>query len=137
MKRTILNIMATTGITLVVLSAVALCYDASFICISTVFQALGLNAVMYVGLFLLNKIDFRFTALESLVKVAFVIALVLVAGEIFGWYENLSVIVLTGMSLGILAICLCLDALSIKGEVKEINGLIEDLERKQRLTALP
>ena len=131
MKRTILNIMATTGITLVVLSAVALCYDASFICISTVFQALGLNAVMYAGLFLLNKIDFRFTALESFVKVAFVIALVLVAGEIFGWYENLSVIVLTGMSLGILAICLCLDALSINGEVKEINGLIENIEKRR------
>ena len=131
MKRTILNIMATTGITLVVLSAVALCYDASFICISTVFQALGLNAVMYAGLYLLNKIDYRLTALETLVKVVFVIALVLVTGEIFGWYENLSVIVLTGMSLGILAICLCLDALSIKGEVKEINGLIENLEKRR------
>ena len=43
MKRMILNIMATMGITLVVLSIVALCYDATVICINTVFQSLLLN----------------------------------------------------------------------------------------------
>jgi hypothetical protein len=127
MRRTVLNIMATTGITMVVLSMVALCYDASFICISTVFQSLGLNTIIFAGIFLLNQIDFQIAIAETFIKVLYVIALVIISGVIFGWYENVSIFVLVGMSMGILAICVFLDALNIKGEVKEINVLIEQL----------
>ena len=127
MRRTVLNIMATTGITMVVLSMVALCYDASFICISTVFQSLGLNTIIFAGIFLLNQIDFQIAIAETFIKVLYVIALVIISGVIFGWYENVSIFVLVGMSMGILAICVFLDALNIKGEVKEMNVLIEQL----------
>ena len=40
MKKMIVNIMATTGITLVILALVATWYGGTLICISTVFQAL-------------------------------------------------------------------------------------------------
>ena len=52
MKKIIVNIWATTGISLVVLALVAICYDATLICIDTVFQVFGLNVIIYVGLFL-------------------------------------------------------------------------------------
>ena len=55
MRKNILNIFAMTGITLVILSLVALCYNATFLCLDTVFQALGVNALIYFGIFLINK----------------------------------------------------------------------------------
>lgn len=125
MRKNILNIFAMTGITLVVLSLVALCYNATFLCLDTVFQALGVNALIYFGIFLINKLDFSYFLLETGIKLIYSIGLILVFGMIFGWYESLSVTVLTIMSLAILFICALLDTISINGEIKEINELIQ------------
>ena len=123
MRKNILNIFAMTGITLVILSLVALCYNATFLCLDTVFQALGVNALIYFGIFLINKLDFSYFLLETGIKLIYSIGLILVFGMIFGWYESLSVTVLTIMSLAILFICALLDTISINGEIKEINEL--------------
>ncbi|MBP5325097.1 MAG: hypothetical protein J6Y86_06360 [Pseudobutyrivibrio sp.] len=126
MRKNILNIFAMTGITLVILSLVALCYNATFLCLDTVFQALGVNALIYFGIFLIIKLDFSYFLLETGIKLIYSIGLILVFGMIFGWYESLSVTVLTIMSLAILFICALLDTISINGEIKEINELIQD-----------
>ena len=60
MKKMILNIMATTGITLVILALVATCYGGTVIFISAVFQALVLNIVIYAGIYLLNRFEYRY-----------------------------------------------------------------------------
>ncbi len=124
MKKAILNIFAMTGITLVVLSLVALCYNASFLCLETVFQALGLNVLIYAGVSLIDLLELRLYLVETGLKLVYSIALVLVFGMIFGWYANLSVPVLGGMALVILLLCGYLDMLSLRKEIKEINDLI-------------
>ena len=126
MRKNILNIFAMTGITLVILSLVALCYNATFLCLDTVFQALGVNALIYFGISLINNLDFSYFLLETGIKLIYSIGLILIFGMIFGWYESLSVTVLTIMSLAILFICALLDTISINGEIKEINQLIQD-----------
>lgn len=124
MKKAILNIFAMTGMTLTVLSLVALCYQASFLCLDTVFQALGLNAVIYAGISLLNSIEFRYYLAEIALKLLYSISLVLISGIIFGWYSSLSTPVLCFIVLVMLVLCGYLDMLSIKNEVREINALI-------------
>ena len=124
MKKAIINIFAMTGITLVVLSLVALCYDASFLCLETVFQALGVNVLIYAGVSLIDLLELRLYLVETGLKLVYSIVLVLVFGKIFGWYANLSVPVLGGMALVILLLCGYLDMLSLKNELKEINDLI-------------
>ena len=121
----VLNIMATTGITLVMLALVALCYGGTVLFISAVFQALGLNVVIYAGIYLINRFEYRYPILETGLKLVYVLALVLACGGIFGWYENLSGAVLTLMTVAIFGMCMFLDTLSLREEVKEINGLIE------------
>lgn len=125
MRKMILNIMATTGITLVVLAIVGLCYDATVIFISAVFQALLLNIAIYVGIYLLNRFEYRYPILETGLKLIYVLALVLTCGYFFGWYENMSVVVLILMTIVIFVICVFLDTVSLIDEVKNINGLIE------------
>lgn len=129
MKKIILNIMATTGIALVVLALVALCYDASMLCISSVFQVLGLNIVIYAGMYLLNRFEYPYPILETGLKLVYVLALVLVCGWIFDWYASTPIFVLIPMAIGIFVVCLCLDAISLMGEVKTINKLINNEEK--------
>ena len=125
MKKVLLNIMATTGISLVALSLVATLYDGSLICIDTIFQVLGLNVVIYIGLYFMEFIEYRYAILETCLKLIYIIVLVLVSGLIWGWYNSLPPAVLVLMTIGIFIVCVCLDAISLLSEVKAINVLIE------------
>lgn len=131
MKRILLNIMATTGISLVVLALIATLYDGSLICIDTIFQVLGLNVVIYIGLYFMEFIEYRFVILETGLKLTYIIVLVLISGLIWGWYNNLPVAVLVLMTIGIFIVCVCLDAISLISEVKSINILIEGEEQSK------
>ena len=131
MKKAMLNIMAATGITLVVLAVVALGYSASFLCIGTVFQALGLNTVIYVGISFLSRPEYHYPIVETALKLSYIIALALLSGRIFGWYSSLSAPVLALMSIVIFGVCVYLDAMNLSSEVKEINGLIEKQTQKE------
>ena len=125
MKKVLLNIMATTGISLVALSLVATLYDGSLICIDTIFQVLGLNVVIYIGLYFMEFIEYRYAILETCLKLIYIIVLVLVSGLIWGWYNSLPPAVLVLMTIGIFIVYVCLDAISLLSEVKAINVLIE------------
>ena len=129
MKKIILNILATTGISLVVLALVASLYDGTLICIDTIFQVLGLNVVVYSGLHFMDYFEYRYPLLETGLKLLYAIILVLVSGWIWGWYSNLSGPVLVLMTIGIFVVCVCLDTISLLSEVKIINGMIEGENR--------
>lgn len=128
MKKMLLNIWATTGISLVVLALVATLYDGTLICIETVFQVLGLNILIYIGLFLLDCVEYRYAILGTVLKLMYTIALVLVGGFVWDWYANLPAAVLVIMTIGIFLVSVGLDAISLLGEVKSINVLIEEEE---------
>lgn len=128
MKKMILNIMATTGISLVALALIATLYDGTLICIDTVFQMLGLNIVIYIGLYFMDYIEYRYALVETGLKLIYIILLVLISGFVWDWYNNLSGAVLILMTIGIFAVCVCLDTISLLSEVKTINGLIEGEE---------
>ncbi len=125
MKKILLNIFATTGISLVALALVATCFDATLICIDTVFQVLGLNVVIYMGLYFMEHIEYPYPIPETALKLTYIIVLVLISGEILGWYSNLPSVVLILMTIGIFVVCVCLDTISLLTEVKSINILIK------------
>ncbi len=126
MKKMISNILATTGIVLLVLSVVALCYGGTVIFINTVFQILVVNTVVYLGLYLLELIEFRYPILETGVKLLYILGIVLLTGWLLGWYEFVSVVVLGIMTVIVMIVCVCLDTLNLRTEVKEINELLEE-----------
>ena len=126
MKKMISNILATTGIVLLVLSVVALCYGGTVIFINTVFQILTVNTVVYLGLYLLELLEFRYPILETGVKLLYILGIVFLTGWLLGWYEFVSVVVLGIMTVIVMIVCVCLDTLNLRTEVKEINELLEE-----------
>lgn len=59
MRKNIVNILATTGISLLLLSVVALLFHASCIYLETVFQAFGVNIITHLGIMCIKKIELR------------------------------------------------------------------------------
>ena len=124
MKKTVINIFAMTGITLVALSLIAYFYNATFLCLNTVFQALFVNILIYAGIKLISKFEINLSIIETGLKIIYAVILVLIFGNLFAWYESLSFPVLIVFTVFILIVCELLDMLSLKNKVKEINDLI-------------
>lgn len=126
MRKRILNIMATTGITLVVLSVIARCYGANYLYIEGVFQSLFVNVLIHIVLLAGTKLEFKYPIAESVLKVGVTIVIVLLSGWLFGWYDYMALWVLGLMVIIIYSISVAISAFSMLEEVRSINVLLEE-----------
>ena len=107
-------------------SVVALWYDGTMICISTIFETLLLSAVCEVIKHIMYKIDIANIYLGILLHYLLVLAAVLIFGYAFNWVNQLPVYVLVGMCGAVLILCCYLDISRVKADIDEINGLCEN-----------
>lgn len=88
-KQFLNNAFVTTAIVLIVLSVVALWYDGTMICISTIFETLLLSVVCEVIKHMMYKIDIANIYLGILLHYLLVLAAVLIFGYAFNWVNQL------------------------------------------------
>lgn len=130
MKKGFINIFATTGISLILLSVVATFYNAEFLCIKTVFQVFLVNVVAHLILLFMSKIEIKYLAIEIAIEIVLIVALSLLFGAIFNWYTSTPIFALVPMSITIYVISIVLNILRMKQEADEINKLIQIIKKE-------
>lgn len=125
MKRFAVNVLATTGISLSILSIVALCYNAEYLYIKTVFQVLGANLAVHLCLLLLYQFELKYPIFEMTLEVLIIIVTLIVFGAIFQWFTSTPIWVLIIMGVVIYVVSLILNAMTMKQEAQKINTLIK------------
>lgn len=130
MKKILTNIFATTGLSLLLLSAIALCYDAECLYITSVFQTLEANVVIHIGLLFVQKMELKYTMLEGVLEIGIIIGVLIGFGAIFQWFSSTPVWVLIIMGIVIYIVSWALNLLHMKQEAQEINELIKKRNRK-------
>lgn len=130
MKKGVIHIFATTGISLVLLAIIATLYSAQFLCVQTVFQVFLVNVVAHLILLLMYKIEIKYFAVEVAVEIVLIIALSLLFGAIFNWYISTPLFVLVLMSIAIYILSIILNILHMKREADEINKLIQNIKKE-------
>lgn len=130
MKRGFINIFATTGLSLILLSIIATFYSAEFLCIETVFQVLLLNVVVHLTLLLIYKIEIKYLAVEVVLEIILTVAVSLLFGAVFHWYTSTPLFVLVLMSMAVYVISIILNILHMKQEANEINELIRIIKKE-------
>ena len=131
MKKNIVNILATTGISLLLLSVVALSFHASCIYLETVFQAFGVNIITHLGIMCIKKMELKNVFTGMVLEITFIVCELLVFGRLFHWFTSLPFLLLVCMGIIIYIISLFLNLLQMKQEAKEINFLIEKRKDNQ------
>ncbi len=131
MRKNIVNILATTGISLLLLSVVALSFHASCIYLGTMFQAFGVNIITHLGIACIKKIELRNSFTEIVLEITFIVCELLVFGRLFHWFTSLSFLLLVCMGTVIYFISFFLNLLQMKQEAKEINLLIKNRSKNQ------
>ncbi len=125
MKKFMINAFATTGISLIMLSFVALAFHAKCIYLETVFQVFVVNVLSHLLIILIRKMDFRSNCLEMTLELISLESELLIFGWLFHWFTSVSVAILVIMGGMIYVISLFLNLLQMRQAAKEINSLIQ------------
>lgn len=131
MKKNIVNILATTGISLLLLSSIALSFHASCIYLETVFQTFGVNIITHLGILCIKKLELKSIVTEIVLEMTLIVCELLVFGRLFHWFTSLSFMLLVCMGVVIYIISLFLNLLQMKQEAKELNLLIKSRNKNQ------
>lgn len=124
MKKNIVNVLATTGMSLLLLSAAALLSHAKCIYLETVFQVFFINVITHWGMILMKKISFKNVFIEMVSEIIFTVCGIVVFGLLFDWFSYIRFTVLILMGAAVYIISFFLDLLQMKQEANEINMLI-------------
>ena len=131
MKKFIVNILATTGISLIFLSIIALFFHAKYIYLQTVFQVLGTNIIVHFGLILLSKLELKHSMIEMFLDIALIIIILIVFGSIFHWFTSTPIWILAILGSVMYIVSVILNLLYMKQEAHEINALIQKRNSKK------
>lgn len=125
MRKFFVNIFATTGISFLLLSMIALFFQAKCIYLETVFQVLGANIVVHFGLAVLSNIELKYAIVEIFLHIIMILSVLIVFGSIFNWFISTPIGLLVIMGFVIYIVSAILNLLSMKRDAQEINALIK------------
>lgn len=131
MRKFMVNIFATTGISLLLLSITALFFHAQCIYLQTVFQVLGTNIMVHFGLFFLNKLEVKYAVFEIFLNITLILVMLLLFGSVFHWFTSTPLWVLMIMGFVIYIVSIILNLLCMQQEAQEINALIKKRNSKK------
>ena len=128
MKRTIVNTMFTTGISIVGLALYFAITDVKVVMVYTILQLLGANVLIHLGLFFRSKFEIRNIFLEYLIEISYVLIVLIAFGFIFKWFAAIPawILIISGIVIYIIAYVLTMSG--VKKDMKEINELLDKIQ---------
>jgi len=128
MKKTFVNLMFTTGISIVGLTVYFAIIHIDRVLVYTILELFGANILIHLGLFLRSKFEIRNLILEHIIDISFVLIILIAFGLIFKWFTSLPVWILIVSGISIYIISSILTISKVKRDTKEINSLLEKIE---------
>ncbi|MCL2404845.1 MAG: hypothetical protein FWC92_04775 [Defluviitaleaceae bacterium] len=133
MRKTITNVMATTGLAIVVLSVFInlLGFDLYFS--RTALLIFAANIVIHLGLLVTSKFESKYLALEVFIDIAYTTAVLVIFGIAFDWFGATPVIFLVAMAAAIHLIAVFLNIAHFREETNAINKLLKKRDKNRGL----
>lgn len=117
--------MATTAISLLILTTIGTAMGGCALFFSTIFQALGANIIIHAGLFVIGRIESNSILIETILDIGFVTVVVLLFGVVFNWYASLPIWILITMSVAVYFSSVSMKIFRANKEIDEINHLLQ------------
>ena len=135
-KKVAVDSLMCTGAALVLLAVfIGIAIPGGTLLLNTVFEILMANIVINLGLVLTRRFESSYAALEFLLDVSYIIAVLVVSGVIFGWYSTVPVWYLAVMAVAIYAFAVLTSLVRTRKNIKEINELLRKRKEKQSASA--
>lgn len=135
-KKTIMDIMFTTCAALILLAVFALLNGGKAIFIKTIFEILGANTVIFLGLTFTKKFESTYAVLEFLLDISYTIAVLVVFGIVFNWYSTMPVWYLIIMAVVIYIFGVFINIIRTQKDADELNKLLQEHKNKNNVNKL-
>jgi hypothetical protein len=132
MKRIIANIMLTSSATLAVLAVVFLQFNRQNIPVFTVFHAFGINILINIGIYLIQKIEFHYIFMEYILEICFINIILFIFGLILGWFTRIPIWIIPIMTIAIYVFVSIINTARTEKETQRINKLLQKLKEKSQ-----
>lgn len=124
MKKITVHILCSTGITLIILALAARMSNASFLCISSVFESFAANIVIYLGFLFTRKLESSYAVIEFMVDFGYVAVVLILFGTIFDWFRSTPLWMLIMIGAVVYAAGIFLSMIQMRQDIEEINALL-------------
>jgi hypothetical protein len=128
MKKTFVNLIFTTGVSIVGLTLYFAIIHKDRVLVHTILELFGANILIHFGLFLRSKFEIRNLILEHIIDISFVLVVLIAFGIIFKWFAAVPIWILIVSGILIYVITSILTISKIKRDTREINSLLEKIE---------
>lgn len=125
MKKIISNIMVTTGVSILLLTAIGTVMGGCALFFSTIFQTLGVNVVIHAGLFLISWMESNSILIETILDIGFITIVILLFGAAFDWYASFPLWMLIIISVTVYFFSVSIKIFRANKEIDEINHLLQ------------
>jgi len=130
MKKTIINMMFTTGISIVGLTLYYAFIREERILVQTILQLFGANVVLHLGLYIRDRFEIRNPLIESVADNSIIITVLLVFGFVFGWFARIPVWLLVVSAIALYAITVFITSSEVKKDIEKVNKLLDEQDRE-------
>ena len=131
MKKTITNMMFTTGISIVGLTFYYAFIREERILVQTILQLFGANVVLHLGLCIRDKFEIRSPLLESVADNSIILTVLLAFGFVFGWFAKIPVWLLVVSAIALYAITVFITSSEVKKDIEKVNKLLDEQNREK------
>ena len=128
MKKTIVNTIFTTGISIIGLTLYFAFTNKNTVMVNTILELFGANIVIHIGLYIREKIEIRNVIFEHVIDISYVLVIGVAFGIIFNWFSAVPVWLFIVSGINIYVVTSLLTISKIKKDTNEINELLQKLQ---------
>lgn len=126
-RKIVVNILATTALTLIILGIFGTAMGGSVLFLNTIFQSLAANILIHVGLKAVRLIESRFILVDLLIEIGYVLLVLIPFGFVFDWYNSTPLWLVLLMGVGIYLIGSAINIIKINKDIEDINAELSNL----------
>jgi len=130
MKKTIINIMFTSNAILVFIAIYAVIIKSETILTRTVFEVLGANIVIHLGIFLTRKFESRYAILENLLDIGYLLFVLGIFAIFFKWYTSVPIWYIYTIAVVVYLFSILLNIVRTQKTAKRINELLQKRKKQ-------
>lgn len=130
-KQVIVNVLATTALSIFLMCIVAIIRGFSLMGIVVPFEILLVNLLAHIGFIILEKINMRYKAINYLIMLIYLIGIIVGFGYLFKWFvvNEIWVVCIVGVAVFIFA--LIIDIIRINRDASKINSSLQELRKRR------
>lgn len=131
-KRVIVNVLATTALSIFLMCLVAIIKGFTLMGIFVPFEILLVNLLAHIGFILFDKINMKHKMLNYIGMLLYLLGIIVGFGYLFEWFVVNEIWVVCIVGVAVFIIALVIDIVKLNRDASEINSKLQELQKRKQ-----